>query len=175
MEKTRLRNPKKDIMIQLKSLECWDSGSSDWQVSVAIYNKIEEEINWERIMDKERLDLVVKQWFVSGKPNQSIKLDGGFLINISCVRIKHDNVSDYRFTLISPNHQNTKWIDGETIDSYFDPVNIISEVLWDGFKTLYKQEDKYIMTLEQLKIKEGNIMQTYDKYTLPPSIDKSEF
>ncbi len=175
MEKTRLRNPKKDIMVQLKSLECLNSGSSDWHMSLAIYKKIEERIKWEEIMDKERLDAIVKQWFVSGKPNQSIKLDRGFLINISCVRNKHDNMCDYRFTLQSPNHHNTKWIDGDTIDSYFDPVNIISEVLWDGFKTLFKLEGKYLINLEQLEIKEGNITQSYDKYTLPPSIDKDGF
>jgi len=86
MEKTRLRNPKKDIMVQLKSLECLNSGSSDWHMSLAIYKKIEE-----------------------------------------------------------------------------------------GFKTLFKLEGKYLINLEQLEIKEGNITQSYDKYTLPPSIDKDGF
>jgi hypothetical protein len=64
MEKTRLRNPKKDIMVQLKSLECWNSCSSDWHMSVAIYKKIEEQITWEEIMDKERLLPFLHFWIV---------------------------------------------------------------------------------------------------------------
>jgi hypothetical protein len=127
------------------------------------------------MIEKEKIELLVRQWLVSGKPNQSIKLAQGWMLNISSIRCTTPEIIDYRFTLFSPNKQRFIWVSGEDIANYHDPYSVISEIIYDGFKGLAKSEGINIIKKEQLDIKEGNILQAYDKYTLPPSVDKENF
>lgn len=127
----------------------------------------------EKMIDKDKIEAIVKQWLISGKPNQSIKLESGYMINVSHIRSTSPDISDYRFALFSPNFQCFLWIDGEDINSYFDAHYIISALVWDRFKSLLKKEGKEIKEREAINIKTGT--ENYDKYTLPPSIDKAGF
>ena len=124
------------------------------------------------MIEKDQINLIVKQWLTSGKPNQTIKLKHGWMVNISSIRCSTPEVIDYRFVCFSPNYQRNVWTSGEDLNSYHDPFTILSEIIYDSFKGLMKSEGIKEIREEQLNIKEGNIVQSYDKYVLPPSIDK---
>lgn len=124
------------------------------------------------MIEKDQINLIVKQWLTSGKPNQTIKLKQGWMVNISSIRCSTPEVIDYRFVCFSPNYQRNVWTSGEDLNSYHDPYTILSEIIYDSFKGLMKSEGIKEIREEQLNIKEGNIVQSYDKYVLPPSIDK---
>lgn len=124
------------------------------------------------MIEKEQIEQIVKQWLTSGKPNQTIKLKQGWMVNISSIRCSTPEVIDYRFVCFSPNYQRNVWTSGEDLNSYHDPYTILSEIIYDSFKGLMKSEGIKEIREEQLNIKEGNIVGSYDKYTLPPSIDK---
>jgi hypothetical protein len=123
----------------------------------------------------EKIEHIMKQWVVSDKPNQTIKLEKGWMISISNIRIDLNSIVDYRFILFSPNYQRSLWIDGQTMEAYYDEIGMLSTYIYDAFKHLIKAEGKRKGEEELLDIKEGNIMQTYDRYTLPPSVDKDGF
>jgi hypothetical protein len=127
------------------------------------------------MIEKEQIEQIVKQWVVSDKPNQTVKLKQGWMISISNIRIDHNDIVDYRFILFSPNYQRSLWIDGQTMEAYYDEIGMLSTYIYDSFKHLIKAEGKRKGEEELLNIKEGNIMQTYDRYTLPPSVDKDGF
>ena len=127
------------------------------------------------MIEKEQVEQIIKQWVVSDKPNQTIKLKQGWMISISNIRIDLNDIVDYRFILFSPNHQRSLWIDGQTMEAYYDEIGMLSTYIYDSFKHLIKAEGKRKGEEELLDIKEGNIMQTYDRYTLPPSVDKDGF
>jgi hypothetical protein len=127
------------------------------------------------MVDVDRIEQIIKQWVVSDKPNQTIKLSQGWMIAISSIRKDLNEIVDYRFSLFSPNYQRFLWIDGETIEAYYDEVNMLTVFIFDAFKHLIKLESKNDQNNLSINIKEGNIMQTYDENTLPPSIDKNGF
>lgn len=127
------------------------------------------------MIEKEQIEQIIKQWVVSDKPNQTVKLKQGWMISISNIRIDHNDIVDYRFILFSPNYQRSLWIDGQTMEAYYDEIGMLSVYIYDALKHLIKAEGKKKGEEELLDIKEGNIMQTYDKYTLPPSVDKDGF
>jgi hypothetical protein len=52
----------------------------------------------------EKIEHIMKQWVVSDKPNQTIKLEKGWMIAISKIRIDLNDIVDYRFILFSPNY-----------------------------------------------------------------------
>jgi hypothetical protein len=97
------------------------------------------------------------------------------MISISNIRIDLNSIVDYRFILFSPNHQRSLWIDGQTMEAYYDEIGMLSTYIYDSFKHLIKAEGKRKGEEELLDIKEGNKVQTYDRYTLPPSVDKDGF
>lgn len=123
----------------------------------------------------EKIEHIMKQWVVSDKPNQTIKLEKGWMISISNIRIDLNSIVDYRFILFSPNYQRSLWIDGQTMEAYYDEIGMLSTYIYDSFKHLIKAEGKRKGEEELLDIKEGNKVQTYDRYTLPPSVDKDGF
>ena len=127
------------------------------------------------MFEKEQIEHIMKQWVISDKPNQTIKLEKGWMIAISKIRIDLNDIVDYRFILFSPNYQRSLWIDGQTMEAYYDEIGMLSTYIYDSFKHLFKAEGKRNQEQESIDIKEGNIMQTYDRYTLPPSIDKDGF
>jgi hypothetical protein len=61
------------------------------------------------------------------------------------------------------------------MEAYYDEIGMLSTYIYDAFKHLIKAEGKRKGEEELLDIKEGNIMQTYDRYTLPPSVNKDGF
>lgn len=125
-----------------------------------------------KMIEKDRIEMIVKQWLTSGKPNQTIKLKQGWMISISSLRCSTPDIIDFRFICFSPNYQRNVWLSGDDINSYHDPYAIVSEIIYDAFRGLMKSEGINEIRQEQLNIKEGNIVQSYDKYVLPPSIDK---